>query len=155
MGIVAASHDPFHLDMSLAYVMGVDGDRLPTTKAARRLGLVDCSVSDIKIVGDITTLDEARVRGFKLPSPSSTEWSIPEPVRRFLKDSLTTRPDVDVETCVLCGMCVSTCPAHAMSDSTGEVVIGYRKCIRCYCCQEICPEGAIGVREGWLLKLMG
>jgi formate hydrogenlyase subunit 6/NADH:ubiquinone oxidoreductase subunit I len=24
----------------------------------------------------------------------------------------------------------------------------YERCIRCYCCQEVCPEKAISVRKG-------
>ncbi|HPQ55364.1 MAG TPA: 4Fe-4S binding protein [Spirochaetota bacterium] len=34
----------------------------------------------------------------------------------------------------------------------------YQKCIRCYCCMEICPEAAIGLKRGklqWLLDLFG
>jgi len=26
----------------------------------------------------------------------------------------------------------------------------YSRCIRCYCCQEICPEGAIAVKRTFL-----
>ena len=30
----------------------------------------------------------------------------------------------------------------------------YRKCIRCYCCQEMCPAKAISVRRGPLARLL-
>jgi len=155
IGYVVASRDAFAMDMALAFVMGVDWKRLPTAKAAVKLGAGPESVDDIRVLGDISTLEDARLSGFRLPSTSSTEWSIPEPMRRILKDALTTRPEVDSNSCALCGMCITTCPAKAMGDSTGEVRIDLRRCIRCYCCQEICPEGAIGVREGWLLRLIG
>jgi len=151
---IVASADAFALDLALAGIMGVDGDRLPTTRAARRLGLIPEGRDWVVPLGDIVSLDGARMAGFRLPSASNLEWSIPEPMRRFLKDALTTRPRVDADRCGLCGMCVGTCPARAMNDSSGEVRIDLRRCIRCYCCQEICPEGAIGVREGWLLRVM-
>jgi Fe-S-cluster-containing hydrogenase component 2 len=28
------------------------------------------------------------------------------------------------------------------------------KCIRCYCCHEICPEEAIGLHSSWLYQLI-
>jgi len=32
------------------------------------------------------------------------------------------------------------------------LIFDYGKCIRCFCCQEICSEGAIGIKPGWALK---
>jgi formate hydrogenlyase subunit 6/NADH:ubiquinone oxidoreductase subunit I len=34
-----------------------------------------------------------------------------------------------------------------------RVLIDYRTCIRCYCCQELCPHAAIVTRQGALLRL--
>jgi formate hydrogenlyase subunit 6/NADH:ubiquinone oxidoreductase subunit I len=28
----------------------------------------------------------------------------------------------------------------------------YDKCIRCYCCQELCPERAIGLKTPWVTR---
>jgi Pyruvate/2-oxoacid:ferredoxin oxidoreductase delta subunit len=36
----------------------------------------------------------------------------------------------------------------------GKVVIDYAKSIRCYCCQELCPENAVALKEGKLLKVL-
>jgi formate hydrogenlyase subunit 6/NADH:ubiquinone oxidoreductase subunit I len=33
------------------------------------------------------------------------------------------------------------------------VEIDYHQCIRCYCCQEVCPEGAVHLQEGWVRRL--
>jgi formate hydrogenlyase subunit 6/NADH:ubiquinone oxidoreductase subunit I len=34
----------------------------------------------------------------------------------------------------------------------GKAVIDYSRCIRCYCCQELCPHNAVSLREGFLLR---
>jgi formate hydrogenlyase subunit 6/NADH:ubiquinone oxidoreductase subunit I len=33
-------------------------------------------------------------------------------------------------------------------------VFDYQRCIRCYCCQEVCPADAISFRRGLLLRLL-
>ena len=32
--------------------------------------------------------------------------------------------------------------------------IDYGKCIRCYCCQELCPQNAVSVRTPLLRRLI-
>ncbi|MBM3700329.1 MAG: (Fe-S)-binding protein, partial [Actinobacteria bacterium] len=33
-------------------------------------------------------------------------------------------------------------------------VFDYKKCIRCYCCSEMCPEGAIDLNYSWFGNLI-
>jgi formate hydrogenlyase subunit 6/NADH:ubiquinone oxidoreductase subunit I len=33
------------------------------------------------------------------------------------------------------------------------VRIDYHRCIRCFCCQELCPHGAVRTRQGSLLRV--
>lgn len=35
----------------------------------------------------------------------------------------------------------------------GKIRIDDAKCIRCYCCQELCPQNAVGLEADWVLKL--
>jgi formate hydrogenlyase subunit 6/NADH:ubiquinone oxidoreductase subunit I len=35
------------------------------------------------------------------------------------------------------------------------LIFDYEQCIRCFCCLEVCPEGAISIKQGWGLKLVG
>jgi len=39
-------------------------------------------------------------------------------------------------------------------ENNGNIQIAYDRCIRCYCCQEMCPEGAISAKDGWLKRLI-
>jgi formate hydrogenlyase subunit 6/NADH:ubiquinone oxidoreductase subunit I len=38
-------------------------------------------------------------------------------------------------------------------DAEG-VKIDYGRCIRCFCCQELCPYGAITTQQGVLLRFV-
>ena len=69
-----------------------------------------------------------------------------------LRDSLSARPQI-AGNCVRCGDCVRHCPPRAMALAERGVSIDYRKCIRCFCCQELCPHGAVLTRQGALLRL--
>ncbi|MBI5189646.1 MAG: DUF362 domain-containing protein [Nitrospirae bacterium] len=155
VGLIGASADPHALDMVMASVLGVTADRLPTLKAARGLGLIPRSISEIELAGDFGNPAQAAVRGFRLPSESSLEWSIPEPVRRLLKESLTTKPRIHRKSCKFCLMCQTACPVGAITEGRDGMSIDYRQCIRCFCCQEVCPVGAIDIAEGWLLRYLG
>ena len=155
LGLIAASSDAFALDYVLSEILGVNADTLLTNRVARKMGLAPDNLSDIGLLGDFGTIREAVVKGFKLPSTSSLEWTIPEPMRRLLKKALTTRPRIDKGKCQLCLMCQTACPAGVIDQSGDGLKINYRDCIRCFCCQEVCPVGAIDVVEGWLLKYLG
>lgn len=155
LGIIAAGADAFSVDMALSHVLGVPADRLPTTKAALGMGLARGSVRDIRLLGDWGDINEARVKGFRLASRMDLEWGIPMPVRKLLKEALTTKPRIDRARCELCLMCHDACPVRAIGKGRSGLSIDYRQCIRCFCCQEVCPIGAIDIVEGWLLKYLG
>jgi len=72
-----------------------------------------------------------------------------------LKNALTSRPVVEEEVCNACNRCVEICPPKALDRKERGLVFDYGRCIRCFCCQEVCPEGAISIQPGWALKLKG
>jgi len=49
---------------------------------------------------------------------------------------------VDKEKCVGCGVCVNVCPAGAISVKDDKAVIS-DKCVDCGRCVQVCPVGAI------------
>jgi Fe-S-cluster-containing hydrogenase component 2 len=51
------------------------------------------------------------------------------------------------------GDCVTHCPPEAMRIENNRLMIDYEHCIRCFCCQELCPHGALMTKQGILLKL--
>jgi len=70
-----------------------------------------------------------------------------------MMDIFTRRPAINKDLCVRCGICVNHCPVpgKAVEFKHGNdhpPIYDYRKCIRCYCCQEMCPQKAIFVKRG-------
>jgi Fe-S-cluster-containing hydrogenase component 2 len=47
----------------------------------------------------------------------------------------------------MCGECEKICPARAITPKETSLRFDYERCIRCYCCIEICPFGALGSAE--------
>jgi uncharacterized Fe-S center protein len=65
------------------------------------------------------------------------------------------KPLVHHEKCTLCMECAHHCAAEAMDADTGVLRIDEKKCISCFCCQEMCPQGAITIKSGPLANLLG
>jgi heterodisulfide reductase subunit A-like polyferredoxin len=80
-------------------------------------------------------------------------------IRTFLKNLGTPRPVIDPAKCTACGTCVKMCPIGPTALDWIKLETGkiprhtYSNCIRCYCCQELCPEGAIEVKTPLLGRL--
>ncbi|MFC1967762.1 NADH-quinone oxidoreductase subunit I, partial [Chloroflexota bacterium] len=59
-----------------------------------------------------------------------------------------------------CGTCINHCPVNPKAiiwrKGTESIPPTYKydRCIRCYCCQELCPEGAISVSEPILSRAL-
>ena len=56
--------------------------------------------------------------------------------------------------CTGCGHCAKICPANAIMIVGKKAVIDRKKCVRCFCCQEFCPKGAMKVGRTALSKLL-
>jgi uncharacterized protein (DUF362 family)/Pyruvate/2-oxoacid:ferredoxin oxidoreductase delta subunit len=153
IGVVLAGQDPVAVDTVSSALVGVEPARLPVLRAAASMRFGETELERIRVLGE--ALSEVAVKQFRLPPQEHLEWRLPEWARRSLKNALTTRPVVDKNTCVHCGICQGHCPQGAITDAAGGIEINYRSCIRCFCCQEFCPQGAIAVGRGWALKIVG
>ena len=60
-------------------------------------------------------------------------------------------PEVDEETCTLCGTCVEVCPVEALSMNGKEggepLTVNEDLCIGCGQCVYQCPEDAMELKE--------
>lgn len=52
----------------------------------------------------------------------------------------TRTPDVDMESCNGCCICVKLCPVSAIDEETLEV--DENRCLRCFSCAKRCPQGS-------------
>jgi flavodoxin/ferredoxin len=65
----------------------------------------------------------------------------------FLLRILLPKPKIDQALCNQCGICDQECPMQSITLNPYPVLDG--RCIRCYHCQNICPQTAIS--SSWLL----
>lgn len=153
---IGASRDPFALDATVAEIVGVPPDELWVLQAAEAAGIsawkerhvVGEKISNLK-VGNWTPPVTANLHLFA----GHTLAKMPR-VSNWLRARLTALPYA-LKACIRCGECITICPANAITDSGTGICIDKTKCIRCYCCHELCRHDGLGLKRGILARLMG
>ena len=138
LGVIMAGRDAFTLDAVVCRMLGLSPEELFTHAVALKSGLVD---ETHEVIGDLP-----RVRGFQFPEMGSMLFG-PKPLHGLMRQHLIQRPVIDAEICKSCRDCAKYCPAEAISFQGKEAAFDYDKCIRCYCCLEVCPHGAMRAEE--------
>jgi uncharacterized protein (DUF362 family)/Pyruvate/2-oxoacid:ferredoxin oxidoreductase delta subunit len=149
LGLILAGGDCLSLDQIVCDLLGISRETLLTNRVALEEGL---GRDGIEVLGE--RVEGVRIQHFKLPSLSQPDWNLPGFIQKALKNALTSKPMVEEEACEACDRCVEICPPRALKRMEKGLDFDYGKCIRCFCCQEVCPEGAITIKPGWALKLV-
>ena len=156
MNVLLMSTDPVALDSMFARLVYLDPALVPTNYHGEKMGLGTWKEEEILVL-----------------LPEGKEISISDAVKLFgkpdfhvdrkrLRQNLWTRmakalnlfqkkPYIQADLCVKCGICVNSCPVPEKAVDFRKAndqppVYDYKKCIRCFCCQEMCPKKAIKVR---------
>lgn len=141
----AGSIDSLALDRSLAELLGVKDLLLLQNAEKRNLD------SSYENRGDIP-----ECAPLVLPDPPGImlRWglTLPPGIREWMRKFMLSRPVLNENLCVGCGMCEKMCPPHSLKMKNGKPEFYLDTCIRCYCCQEHCPKGAIQSRKTFLMK---
>lgn len=146
-GVIMASYDCVALDIVVSELIGIDPLKVPTNKAALSRGF---GTEHPEIVG--IPLEEVKVR-FKSPEGGITAM-IPPFLMRILRRQLNVKPFINTSKCAFCKACILNCSAHAIEEIGRSLKINEEKCIQCYCCRELCPKDAVGMKKSLLLKLV-
>ncbi len=156
LGVLLVSDDPIATDAVACKLIDLDPSLVPTSQPGEKSGLGTYRYENIEIVGD--DVENFICRDFdvvrKAPVPASVGG-----FGKFVKNHASPRPVIDGKLCTACGTCVKHCPVEPKAvdwlggDESRPPVYNYSRCIRCFCCQEMCPEGAISVKEPLLGKL--
>lgn len=151
IGMILASSDAVALDAVACTIVGIEPLSIDTTRLAAEQGLGCADLASIEIRGE--RIEDVLVCDFK-PSSGRSDWArIPTPIRRTLRRKLVAMPVVRVRECAGCGDCAAACPVGAITPGR-PATIDLDKCIRCYCCAEVCNFSAIELRRGWLGRLL-
>ncbi len=162
--MILASDDPVALDSVCVAIMDADPAAFPIIMTADRRGLGTSDLSRIRIslIGQPGSPESIRradapellpglaVRDFRRAVNGHRAIRVLNtPVGTFLKKLVVNRPAVIPENCTKCGFCVKVCPvepkAICFSEENQRIEYRYDRCIRCFCCQELCPHAAIRV----------
>jgi uncharacterized protein (DUF362 family)/NAD-dependent dihydropyrimidine dehydrogenase PreA subunit len=140
LGVLLGSNDPVAVDRTACVLVGMDPGALPTNRAAGELGL---DRGEVEIDGVMP-----EVLRYEIPGVRNTGM-----LATLLRNQLVRKPVADDRTCVLCGDCVKYCPAKAITEEGERLRFDYEKCIRCFCCLEVCTHGALRIRESLPARL--
>jgi len=151
IGALLAGRNPQAVDTLATELVGLTARQVWTQQKALDTGRPFVNLSQLQLVG--TPLEELRVSGFRPAKMTDVNFGLKGVLKNYLKHSLTARPVADPNLCKLCNDCVNHCPPEAMRIENRRLQIDYDRCIRCFCCQELCPHGALVTRQGLLLRL--
>ena len=144
-GVIAAAEDALALDFHLCRMMGADLEDFPLWLAAKTRNLPQCALPPPP--PPAAPPPDHRFHGTNIPAPRSLRLLPRLPFPRLWERALTSRPVHVPSLCVGCGRCEAVCAAGALKHSRRTLRFDYKKCIRCYCCHEMCPVRAIVFRE--------
>ena len=141
------------LDIAASAIIGYDPMDIPTNRLALKRNYGLTRIEDVVIKG--ITIEECSISDFTL---------IPHKKHRHLFFDLfksskliqqyrlkrKPKPYFIEEKCIKCGECIKICASNANWFEEGPngkfVAVDYNKCIRCYCCHEVCPVDAIEIK---------
>ena len=146
LNVLLLSSDPIALDATACRIVHLDPEAVPTSKPGEKSGLGTYHVENIELMGEpLESLIDTSFEINRTPPMrgSGSRFMV------FLKNRITQRPVIDKAKCTCCGTCTTMCPVRPTAvdwhkgDKSRPPRHNHSRCIRCYCCQETCPEGAI------------
>ena len=157
LGTLLLSTDPVALDAVACRLINLDPEHVPTVPVGQQLGLG--TYTQVRLLGDaiedLICADFDVNRKPDLPPDMMHRLLVP-----IMRRHVIPRPVIRKDRCTRCGTCVKMCPVSPKAVDFRQPghntppQYEYGLCIRCYCCQETCPDSAIEVETPWLGRLI-
>ncbi len=158
IGALYMSANPFAADIVGETLLGFE-KTVPIVREAVSRGLCPSDISGVELLGD--DVKPLMLSDFKEPetaenrSTSALSFFSSGKLGRFFMP----RPKANPDKCKGCGECVASCPQHTIEvvfrNNKKWAKIKHANCIRCYCCQELCPFAAIEIKKNLIIKIAG
>jgi len=156
MDLIVAGDNVVETDAVCSRIMGLDPRSIRHVFLAEKRGLG--STDRIEILGERVEAVRSPFRFYDRPHSvtsmagrlawSAWNWGHNQVAKRFGADILAPRVEKgdwswDPDRCTRCKMCIEGCPVSVLRLENDRILREKKGCIYCYCCAEVCPQGAI------------
>jgi len=158
MKVLLFSTDPVALDATVCRMVDINPEFVPTTKLGKDAGMGTWKADEIEIIGE--PLDSFISKDFDIKREEVKPYKKGK-TSNIIKNAFVPKPFIVEAKCTRCGTCVNVCPVNPKAvnwhdgNKKNPPSYNYEQCIRCYCCQELCPEGAVELKVPLLRKIFG
>jgi len=151
IGALLAGSHPQAVDTVATELVGLQPHQVHTQQQSIDTGRPYTQLQQLQLCGE--PLDLLKINNFRPAKMTDVNFGLKGGLKHYLRNAMTARPVPDHALCQLCNDCVTHCPPEAMKIENQKLQIDYNLCIRCFCCQELCPHGALTTKQGILLRL--
>jgi len=155
MGLIAFSQDPIAIDATFSRLIRLDPRKVITCLEGEKGELGYWQEDRIELVGD--DFSHFYRADFDVQRESMVSYK-KEGFLRSFRNLFLSKPIIDYSKCKACGVCIDICPAQPKAlfwkEKHHVPQHNYKHCIRCYCCQELCPHNAIQIKVSSVGKIL-
>jgi len=149
-GVLIGSSNPLALDIIATTIAGYNPIDIPTNSEALRRKKWLNDITEIIYHGpELKSLIKHDFRRIPVTADRNISFKFVSNRLKFLR-KLERRPVFVHDHCTGCKECIRICPVNAISmhsEKNNWVVLTDSKCIRCFCCSEVCRYHAVEIRR--------
>lgn len=151
LGLIMMSDDGFAMDFAAARIAGFRPEMVFTNLIYKNEVLKGAE-PEYEILGE--SIEAVSVKDFQ-PVDRLGAFT-PNLLKNVLYGILNPKQIYLKDKCTGCLRCVKHCPVNVLTyDPKKKITCDYDRCIKCFICQEICPEKAIVMKESPFAWLFG
>lgn len=152
-GLLFGSRSIPAMDYTAARLMGFRMDDVPYLREALHGDGILPSRIKVPTSFQDFTLPDVDIRVVKLRKELLKY--VPRIGRKIFQKVYYFHPRIS-ERCKSCGLCVRSCPVHAITPPAPGILpaVNPKVCIKCMCCHEMCPHHAVDIHKSFLAGLV-